>query len=123
MKKLYLTGSTITFMGPAFAGSSIETVIIKSLGMLADSNGSPFSGSPNLKHVWFGVEGFPMIWSDAFTNMEYDVNFYFYTLTYDEVVERLGSDWMEEASEKAHFYFKDTIPADVEWPEEIKPAE
>ena len=52
------------------------------------------------------------------------MNFYFYTMTKEEVIAASGGkeDWLTNASEKAHFYFKDTIPADAEWPADIAPA-
>jgi hypothetical protein len=53
------------------------------------------------------------------------MNFYFYEQTKEEVIAAYGGkdDWLTNADEKAHFYFKDTIPADVEWPEDIRPTE
>ena len=60
----------------------------------------------------------------AFTKLTHDINIYFCNYTLEEVIAMTGSDkWYTDADEKAHFYFKDTIPADVEWPEELKSAE
>jgi hypothetical protein len=83
-----------------------------------------FSNAKELKEVWIagGEEGLYFS-EDVFITLDHDVNFYFTGYTYDEVVDMVGdSAWFTTASEYAHFYFKDTMPADVEWPEEIKPA-
>ena len=42
-------------------------------------------------------------------------------MTYEELVDTIGDEaWFKNADEKAHFYFKDNLPADVEIPEDVK---
>ena len=103
-----------------FADSYIETVVIAGFG---NSSAAVFSGTENLKNVWIGSK-LPSNNANLFTNLETDMNFYFYTMTKEEVIAASGGkdDWFTNASEKAHFYFKDTIPADAVWPEDIQPA-
>ena len=44
--------------------------------------------------------------------------------TLEDMIGIIGeSYWYDNASEKVHFYFADTMPADVEWPEELQPEE
>ena len=101
-----------------FADSSIETVWIRGTSELP---GKTFAGAKALKEVWihlnddwYGGDG-----TNAFAELENVTNIYFYDRTYDEVVELIGSDaWFTTVSEKAHFYFKDTMPADAVWPDE-----
>jgi hypothetical protein len=51
------------------------------------------------------------------------VSIYFYNQTHAQVKSAAGNDnWFNNAGEKTTFFFKDTMPADVEWPEKIKPA-
>ena len=101
-----------------FAGSHIETVRIAGFG---NSSGALFSGTENLKNVWIGSK-LPSNNANLFTSLETDMNFYFYTMTKEEVIAASGGkdDWFTNASDKAHFYFKDTIPADVEIPEDVQ---
>ena len=49
-----------------------------------------------------------------------DVNIYFTGHTNTEIIAAVGIEWIINASGKAHFYFKNNIPADVEVPDEIK---
>ena len=94
-----------------------------------------FAGAEKLKEVWISIweyEQFVMT-PDTFAGVENDLNVYFFEDTFEEVVAKFkaadwsnqynGDEWFTNASEKVHFYFKDTIPADVEWPEELKSAE
>ena len=101
-----------------FAGSHIETVRIMGFG---NSSGALFSGTENLKHVWIGNK-LPTNSAALFTNLDTDMNFYFYTMTKEEVIAANGGkeEWFTNASDKAHFYFKDTIPADAEIPEDVQ---
>jgi len=99
-----------------FAGSSIETVRIAGFG---NSSGATFSGAEHLKNVWIGGK-LSSNNTALFTNLETDVNFYFYTQTKEEVIAAHGDAWLTNASEKAHFYFKDTIPAGTEIPEDVQ---
>ena len=82
-----------------------------------------FGGTGNLKNVWIGASWASSLLyfdKDTFANLETDMNFYFYDKTYDEVVAMAGDACFKNASEKAHFYFKDNIPADAEIPEDVK---
>ena len=128
MKYLYLGhsegGSVYT---NAFVGSSIEKLVIKRLNNFGGAPiDTPFAGENALKEIWIGGEGANgmRIQQTAFTKLTHDINIYFCNHTLEEVIAMTGSDkWYTDADEKAHFYFKDTIPADVEWPEELKSAE
>ena len=128
MKYLYLGhsegGSVYT---NAFVGSSIEKLVIKRLNNFGGAPiDTPFAGENALKEIWIGGEGANgmRIQQTAFTKLTHDINIYFCNYTLEEVIAMTGSDkWYTDADEKAHFYFKDTIPADVEWPEELKSAE
>jgi hypothetical protein len=122
LKYLYLCNSYFVLMNnAAFAGSSVETVVLTNLGMVISD--AIFGGTENLKNVWLGKTTGSKVYKNMFTDLDTDMNFYFYEQTKEEVIAARGEDWLTNADEKAHFYFKDTIPADVEWPEEIKPAE
>ena len=121
LKYLYLCNSYFILMNnAAFADSSVETVVITNLGMVISD--AVFGGTKNLKNVWLSKTTGSKVYKNMFTNLDTDMNFYFYEQTKEEVIAARGEDWFTNASEKAHFYFKDTIPADVQWPEEIKPA-
>ena len=83
-----------------------------------------FAGMPNLKEIWIGaLQGRTKLYANTFAGIDKDVNIYFYNQTYAKVKSAGGNDlWFNNASDKAHFYFSDTLPANVEWPEKIKPA-
>ena len=124
MKYLVLANGALK--GKCFAGSALETVVLKNMGTIGGAGDLVFADAPNLKNVWIG-ERTGSSWKirdSAFSELADEMNFYFYDMTYDEVLALVGSDaWYTNADKKAHFYFKDTIPADVEWPEDIKSAE
>ena len=128
LKRIPMSPNGLNFSGIAFANSGIEVLVFENLKRLNGSyngSGAVFTGMTNLKEIWIshGTSGVT-INDDAFTNLANDVNVYFYNYTYEEVVAACGGKdgWFTNADKKAHFYFKDTMPADVEWPEEIKPA-
>ena len=128
MKYLYLGhsegGSVYT---NAFVGSSIEKLVIRRLNNFGGAPiDTPFAGDNMLKEIWIGGEGSNgmRIQPTAFTGLTHDINIYFCNNTLEEVIKMTGSDkWYTGADEKAHFYFKDTMPADAQWPEELKTAE
>ena len=120
---LYMGNEDYSYIGGlSFAGSAIETVVVtQAEGIYSGSYGGPFSGTTNLKNVWISSNGCLYIDEDAFVDLDTDINFYFYDMTYEELVEEIGDDaWFTNASSKAHFYFKDTMPTDVEIPEDVK---
>jgi len=119
MKYIHLSKESMILFGvDIFAGSGIETVAITGLMRTWDA---AFANAENLKNVWIGTASNLILEATTFTNLKDDVNFYFYDLTYDEVVAKVGNaNWFKNADEKAHFYFKDTIPAGTEIPEDVQ---
>jgi hypothetical protein len=97
----------------------MESVILhKSITSIGDR---VFAGMANLKKV-FIAGNVGTISATAFADLAVDVNIYFTGHTSAEIMATVGIDWLINASGKAHFYFKNNIPADVELPEEIKSA-
>ena len=130
LKKIPLNPNGLACNAPAFAGCGIEKFILRGLRSLTLSVGTGttdyFAGMPNLEEIW--IETLPstaILRADNFANLDHDVNIYFYNQTKEEVIKACYNkdEWFTGASEKAHFYFKDTMPEDVEWPEELKSAE
>jgi hypothetical protein len=128
MDRLYIyNDSNFNISGPSFRGSKIETLVIDSRGWLCiegnwDLGLGAFTGADALKEVWISLseEGFYFT-ENAFIEVDHDINVYFTNFTLEEMIEICGeSYWYDNASEKVHFYFKDTIPADAEWPAELK---
>jgi hypothetical protein len=113
------------FMGNEFADFPSKVLVMQGdiVCMVFDSSSTPFANAPALKEIWINPRAL-IIDRFLFANMEGEVNVYFYNHTYEELVEMNGgdSDWFTHAGENVHIYFKNTMPADVEWPEEIKPA-
>ena len=107
--------------GKAFAGSGIEILRInlrKSYAYL--NSGAIFADAPSLKQVWFDGVKSGCFTADAFTGLTQEVNFYFYNMTYEEVVKMVGNDtWFTNACENAKFFFKGEIPDDVIPPEGV----
>ena len=58
----------------------------------------------------------------TFTNVAGELKVFFYNHTYDEIVAMVqgSTAWYTEASSLVTFYFKDTIPEDQVWPEELR---
>jgi hypothetical protein len=128
MDRLYIyNDSNFNIAGSAFSGSKVETIVIDSVGWLSiegnwDYNYGAFTGADALKEVWISLseEGFNFA-ENAFIGVDHDINVYFTNYTLEEMIEIIGeSNWYDNASEKVHFYFKDTMPADAEWPAELK---
>ena len=114
-----------SFQLPArfLAGSSVEVVHVKRFYTFLTKDS--FAGAEKLRELWFAGDNVAKnsIPADAFSTFTKDVNVYFYNHTLDEIVALVGNDtWYKNANDKVHFYFKDTMPTDVVWPEEIKPA-
>ena len=118
------------------AGSKIEKAVIRAewLSMYGDwsdsANGQRgcLTGASELKEVWIYIEEDGGISLDQYTfaDMDHDVNIYFVNLTYDQIVELGEGDaeaWYRDASEHAKFFFSDTLPADLEMPEEFESEE
>jgi hypothetical protein len=130
MDRLYFRSDNFNIAGPAFNESKVETIVIDSIGWFSmegnwDVNLGAFTGADALKEVWISLseEGFYFA-ENAFVDVDHDINVYFTNFTLEEMIEIIGeSNWYDNASEKVHFYFKDTMPADVELPAELKPAE
>jgi len=103
----------------AFRNSAMESIILhKGITAIGDR---AFAGMANLKEI-FIEGGVGAISVNAFADLAVDVNIYFTGHTNTEIMAIAGIDWIINASGKAHFYFKNNIPADVELPEEIKSA-
>ena len=128
--------SGVTISQRAFAGSKIEKAVIRAewLSMYGDwsdsANGQRgcLTGASELKEVWIYIEEDGGISLDQYTfvDMDHDVNIYFVNLTYDQIVELGEGDaeaWHRDASEHAKFFFSDTLPADLEMPEEFESEE
>ena len=129
IERFYSSCNNMSLGGRAFAESKIKTVVINATGytLTVDSmSNGPFTDAHELEEVWL-TGGANNIWiSDAvFAKLDHDVNFYFPNLTRQDIIDKMGGageTWFNTASKYAHFYFKDTMPTDVVWPEEIKPA-
>jgi hypothetical protein len=127
LKKIPLIPVDLKCFGACFAGCGIERFVLPGLKQFQTSGSLStkyFAGMPNLKEIWINTAASSVIMTDdLFTDLENDVNIYFYNQTKEEVIKaNRGKDGcFTNASEKAHFFFKDTMPTDVEWPEEIKP--
>ena len=84
-----------------------------------------FQGADALKEIWFslGEDGFYFA-ENAFIGVDHDINVYFTNYTLEDMIGIIGeSGWYDNASEKFHFYFADTMPEAVELPEELQPEE
>ena len=116
----------ITFEGEPLHNCGIEILKLTIEGVWSYNNSAAaFAGMPNLKEIWIQPGGFNgmvymMLDAQTFTKLEKDVNIYFYTMTKAEVVALCGEEWLKNADPKAHFYFKDTIPAGTEIPEDVQ---
>jgi hypothetical protein len=130
MDRLYFRSDNFNIAGPAFNESKVETIVIDSIGWFSmegnwDVNLGAFTGADALKEVWISLseEGFYFA-ENAFVDVDHDINVYFTNFTLEDMIGIIGeSYWYDNASEKVHFYFADTMPADVEWPEELQPEE
>jgi hypothetical protein len=121
----YTNSPEIIFGGHDFENSIIKVVVLDAadITMFGEGDGyGIFSNAKELKEVWIaGGEDGLYFSEDVFITLDHDINFYFTEYTYEEVVDMVGdSAWFTSASEYAHFYFKDNMPAGVEWPEELK---
>jgi hypothetical protein len=108
--------------GNPFKGCGVEVLVFEKVALYNDV--AAFAGMPNLKQIWIGgLLARTKLYANNFTGLNENVSIYFYNQTHAQVKSAAGNDnWFTNAGEKAAFYFKDTLPADVEWPEKIKPA-
>jgi surface protein len=97
--------STVYIYGSPFAGSGIETLTLQ----LKAEAGSIFAGATQLKEVYIKKNSLSLH-ADTFANLSTEINFYFYEQTRAQVISACGEEWLQNADEKAHFYFKDTMP-------------
>lgn len=103
--------------GAPFVGSGLKVLHFTRVSDF--SKGATFAGMPELEAI-FIKSG--KVNAETFTNLETEVKIYFYNLTYDEVVKASGNeDWFTNADPKAQFFFKDTMPEDVQIPEDTDP--
>jgi len=130
LKKIPLCPDGLVFHAPAFAGSGIERFILRGVARFTVYSGVTvtdyFAGMPELKEIWIDTRASGVsMRAESFANLDHDVNIYFYNQTQEEVMKACNNkmEWLTGASEKAHFYFKDTMPEDVQWPDELMPAE
>jgi hypothetical protein len=108
--------------GNPFKGCGIEVLVFEKIALYDDV--ATFAGMPNLKQIWIGgLVARTKLYANNFTGLNDNVSIYFYNQTHAQVKSAAGNDnWFTNAGEKTTFFFKDTLPADVEWPEKIKPA-
>ena len=122
MKYVRLSGLFGAYVqGPVFKDSGIEIVVVNSAAVYIQetTDGEPFSRTTALKDVWINASSLTVT-ANSFANLSTDVNFYFYNYTYEQVVAMAkGDSWFTNADEKAHFYFKDTIPEGTKIPEGV----
>ena len=91
----------------AFRDSAMESITLhKSITAIGDN---AFGGCANLKEIYIEGNG-GTISANAFAGLAADVNIYFTGYTQAEITATAGDAWLKNASEKAHFYFKDTMP-------------
>jgi hypothetical protein len=103
--------------GAPFVGAGLKVLHFTRVNDF--SKGATFAGMPELEAI-FIKSG--KVNAETFTNLETEVKIYFYNLTYDEVVKASGNeDWFTNADPKAQFFFKDTMPEDVQIPEDTDP--
>jgi len=115
LEALPIFSSGTKFYGSPFAGCDFEVLHFQNISSF---EGAIFAGMKNLKSVFIKKYSTLKLYAETFTNLENDVNIYFYNMTYEEVVKAAGNDfWYTNADAKAHFYFKDTMPDDVVIPE------
>ena len=115
LEELPMIANTAYVEGTPFAGTNFEVLHFKTVMYYRD--GANFAGMKNLKDVFIKKVSNTKFYAETFTNLETDVNFYFYDMTYEQAVKAAGNDaWFTNADKKAHFYFKDTMPEDVEIP-------
>ena len=94
----------------AFENSAMERITLHKYITAIDDYA--FAGMANLKEIF--IEGnVGNISAYAFAGLAADVNIYFTSHTHTEIMAAAGLDWIINASGKAHFYFKNTIPAGV----------
>ena len=83
----------------------------------------PFDNAPDLKELWINPSEFDVT-SASFAKVAGELNVYFYNHTYEEIIAMEKNDkFITGASELVHFYFKDTMPEDVQWPPELQPED
>jgi hypothetical protein len=109
-----------TIYGSPFKGSGIEELKISQLsgfaapGFMAIPH-KTFAGS-NVKTLYIGqLSEWLSVVENVFADVDHEMNVYFYHHTYEEVLALCQGNtaWFDTASENVHFYFKDTMPADV----------
>jgi uncharacterized repeat protein (TIGR02543 family) len=104
LKEVPLYG-TVYIYGSPFAGSGIETLTLQ----LKAEAGNIFAGATQLKEVYIKKNSLSLH-ADTFANLSTEINFYFFEQTRAQVISACGEEWLKNADEKAHFYFKDTMP-------------
>jgi hypothetical protein len=99
----------------ALSGTAFE--VLKVTNVRYFDEGPAFAGMAKLKQLFITNKELKMD-ARTFQNLACDVDIYFYEYTKEEVIKMAGTDeWFTKADAKAHFYFKDTMPADVVVPE------
>jgi hypothetical protein len=105
----------------AFADSGVERLLINNLGSLNSGTSGGLLKDSTLKQVFIGQlnERGSSIAADTFQGAKGEVNVYFFYYTCEEIAAIFNGNmgWYENADENVHFYFKDTMPSDVELPE------
>ena len=130
LKDVKMYHGSFAIYGNAFAGSGFETLHLETLRLLEgyDHYGFDdkiFSGMPCLKSIFIGKiftnTNIFAISQNVFSDVDTEVNVYFYLYTREEVEAFCRGDmkWMENASDKVTFYFKEDLPEGLEIPESL----
>lgn len=112
-----------TYMENVFGGFPNPVVVLKDSLMFWQSEADQlaFANAPDLKEVWMNPTELALN-AATFTNVAGELKVFFYNHTFEEIVAKAqgSTAWYEEASSLVTFYFKDTIPEDQVWPEELQ---
>ncbi|MBE6977086.1 MAG: hypothetical protein E7438_00380, partial [Ruminococcaceae bacterium] len=115
-----------TFMENVLAGYPNRYIILT--GPLfcwqTDESKTGFANAPDLKEVWIDPTELDMT-AATFVNVAGELTVYFYNHTYEEIKakESIIDTVMADADPRVTFYFKDTMPEDVQWPPELQSEE
>ena len=113
-----------TYMENVFAGFPNPVLLLSGSLMFwqTDADLVAFANTPDLKEVWMNPTELDLN-AATFSNVAGELKVIFYNHTYEEIVRMMKGKtaWYEDASKLVTFYFKDTIPEDMVWPEELQP--
>jgi hypothetical protein len=116
-----LPGGSIAIFGNPFEGCGIEVLVLDKVNFAYAER--LCAGMPNLKEIWISKTSMPALDAELFSHLTGKVNVYFFEYTRAQIVGSVGNDdCFAYAGKDVTFYFKDTMPADVVWPERFNPA-